>query len=45
MVKNSWLLHENHDNKVDENALFQVRVQKKADSKLHWNLPSIIYGR
>ena len=29
MVKNFWLLHENHDNKVDENAMFQVRTQKK----------------
>ena len=28
MVKNSWLLHENHDNKVDENAMFQLRAQK-----------------
>ena len=33
MVKNSWLLHENHNNKVDENAMFQVRTQKKAGSK------------
>ena len=45
MVKNFWLLHKNHDNKVAENAMFQVRVQKKVGSKLHWNLPSIIYGR
>ena len=44
MVKNSCLLHENHDNKVDENALFQVRAQKKADSKLYWNLPQSFMG-
>ena len=34
MVKNFWLLHKNHDNKVAENAMFQVRTQKKAGSKL-----------
>ena len=27
--ENFWLLHENHYNKVDENAMFQVRAQKK----------------
>ena len=45
MVKNFWLLHKNHDNKVAENAMFQVRTQKKAGSKLLWNLPSIIYAK
>ena len=44
MVKNSWLLHENHNNKVDENAMFQVRTQKKAGSKLLWNLPQSFMG-
>lgn len=44
MVKNFWLLHENHDNKVDENAMVQVRAQKKADSKLLWNLPPSFMG-
>lgn len=44
MVKNSWLLHENHNNKVDENAMFQVRIQKKAGSKLLWNLPPSFMG-
>ena len=44
MVKNFWLLHENHYNKVDENAMFQVRTQKKADSKLLWNLPPSFMG-
>ena len=44
MVKNSWLLHENHNNKVDENAMFQVRTQKKAGSKLLWNLPPSFMG-
>ena len=29
MVKNFWLLHENHYNTVDENAMVQVRAQKK----------------
>ena len=44
MVKNSWLLHENHNNKVDENAMVQVRAQKKAGSKLLWNLPPSFMG-
>lgn len=44
MVKNFWLLHENHNNKVDENAMFQVRTQKKAGSKLLWNLPRSFMG-
>ena len=44
MVKNFWLLHENHDNKVDENAMVQVRTQKKAGSKLLWNLPPSFMG-
>ena len=44
MVKNFWLLHENHDNKVDENAMVQVRAQKKAGSKLLWNLPPSFMG-
>ena len=29
MVKNFWLLHENHYNTVDENAMVQVRAQKR----------------
>ena len=44
MVKNFWLLHENHYNKVDENAMFQARAQKKAGSKLLWNLPPSFMG-
>ena len=44
MVKNFRLLHENHDNKVDENAMVQVRAQKKAGSKLLWNLPPSFMG-
>ena len=28
-----------------KNAMVQVRAQKKAGSKLPWNLPSIIYAR
>ena len=44
MVKNFWLLHENHDNKVDENAMVQVRAQKKAGFKLLWNLPPSFMG-
>ena len=45
MVKNFWLLHENHYNKVDEKCDVSGMTQKKAGSKLYWNLPSIIYGR
>ena len=44
MVKNFWLLHENHYNTVDENAMVQVRAQKKAGSKLLWNLPLSFMG-
>ena len=44
MVKNFWLLHENHYNTVDENAMVQVRAQKKAGSKLFWNLPPSFMG-
>ena len=44
MVKNFWLLHENHYNTVDENAMVQVRAQKKAGSKLLWNLPRSFMG-
>ena len=44
MVKNFWLLHENHYNTVDENAMVQVRAQKKAGSKLLWNLPPSFMG-
>ena len=28
-----------------KNAMVQVRTQKKAGSKLLWNLPSIIYAK
>ena len=45
MVKNSWLLHENHNNKVDENAMFQVRAQKKGRFQIALESASIIYGR
>lgn len=44
MVKNFWLLHENHYNTVDENAMIQIRAQKKAGSKLLWNLPPSFMG-
>ena len=44
MVKNFRLLHENHYNTVDENAMVQVRAQKKAGSKLLWNLPPSFMG-
>ncbi len=30
---------------IDENVMAQVGVQKKADSKAIWNLPSIIYAK
>ena len=30
---------------MDENVMAQVGVQKKAGSKLLWNLPSIIYAK
>ena len=30
---------------IDENVMAQVGVQKKADFKLLWNLPSIIYAK
>ena len=44
MVKNSWLLHENHDNKVDEKCDGSGMTQKKAGSKLYWNLPQSFMG-
>ena len=42
--KKLWLLHENHDNKVDENAMFQVRYKQKGRFKLLWNLPPSFMG-
>ena len=33
MVKNSWLLHENHNNKVDEKCDGSGKGTKKAGSK------------
>lgn len=44
MEEISRWMDENHDNKVDENAMFQVRTQKKAGSKLLWNLPPSFMG-
>ena len=45
MVKNFWLLHENHYNTVDENAMVQVRTQKKGRFQIALESASIIYGR
>ena len=44
MVKNSWLLHENHYNKVDEKCDDSGKGTKKAGSKLLWNLPPSFMG-
>lgn len=44
MVKNFRLLHENHDNKVDEKCDGSGKGTKKAGSKLLWNLPSSFMG-
>ena len=44
MVKNFWLLHENHDNKVDEKCDGSGKGTKKAGSKLLWNLPPSFMG-
>ena len=44
MVKNSWLLHENHNNKVDEKCDGSGKGTKKAGSKLPWNLPRSFMG-
>lgn len=44
MVKNFWLLHENHDNKVDEKCDGSGKDTKKAGSKLLWNLPPSFMG-
>ena len=44
MVKNSWLLHENHYNIVDEKCDGSGKGKKKAGSKSHWNLPQSFMG-
>lgn len=44
MVKNFRLLHENHDNKVDEKCDVSGKGTKKAGSKLLWNLPPSFMG-
>ena len=44
MVKNFWLLHENHYNKVDEKCADSSKGTKKAGSKLLWNLPPSFMG-
>ena len=44
MVKNSWLLHENHYNMVDEKCDDSGKGTKKAGSKLLWNLPPSFMG-
>ena len=45
MVKNSWLLHENHDNKVDEKFYDSAKGTKKGRFQIALESASIIYGR
>jgi len=44
MVKNSWLLHENHNNKVDEKCDGSGKGTKKGRFQLLWNLPPSFMG-
>ena len=45
MVKNSWLLHENHNNKVDEKCDGSGKGTKKGRFQIALESASIIYGR
>lgn len=45
MVKNSWLLHENHNYKVDEKCDGSGKGTKKGRSQIALESASIIYGR
>lgn len=45
MVKNFWLLHENHDNKVDEKCDVSGKGTKKSRFQIALESASIIYGR
>ena len=45
MVKNSWLLHENHNNKVDEKSDGSGKDTKKGRFQIALESASIIYGR
>lgn len=45
MVKNSWLLHENHYNKVDEKCDGSGKDTKKGRFQIALESASIIYGR
>lgn len=45
MVKNSWLLHENHNNKVDEKCDGSDKGTKKGRFQIALESASIIYGR
>ena len=45
MVKNSWLLHENHNNKVDEKCDVSGIDTKKGRLQIVLESASIIYGR
>ena len=43
MVKNFWLLHENHDNKVDEKCDVSGKGTKKGSKRLRiYTLPFIV---
>ena len=43
--KNSWLLHENHNNKVDEKCDGSGKGTKKGRFQIALESASIIYGR
>ena len=45
MVKNFWLLHENHYNKVDEKCDVSGKGTKKGRFQIALESASIIYGR
>ncbi|MBW0020590.1 hypothetical protein [Segatella copri] len=45
MVKNFRLLHENHDNKVDEKCDVSGKGTKKGRFQIALESASIIYGR
>lgn len=45
MVKNFWLLHENHDNKVHEKCDGSGKDTKKGRFQIALESASIIYGR
>ena len=45
MVKNFWLLHENHYNKVGEKCAVSGKDTKKGRFQIALESASIIYGR